>query len=181
MNVVFSQEHCLYKYINYTLENGIGSTKSIAIGQFNWKWNKSCAECDSRFNFKYQNYCIARGLLKPYLGYNSFLIEGNKSSDLKVIVFLCTALHNQTACNHLANLCILSHHSFYKYSPCRHFLTNQASPIIYNMDQLLQVQVHDTEESEIPAITPFLYYSKGKETLRLFKKPITVSTQLQYH
>lgn len=183
-HMVTPEATCLYKYINYTLKNGGDPSKSIGIGHFNWKWDQSCRICDPRFNSRYQDYCVLNDLLKPFLGYNSFVSEGHKSSDLKFIVFLCTVLHDQKSCHQLANLCVLSHHSFYKYSPCRRFLMSQTSSLIYSMDHLLQsqdqtlIQVQEPEETEIPAVTPFLYFSKGKETVRLLQQPIAVSGAL---
>lgn len=187
-DIVSKKETCLYKYINYTLENVVDSSKSIGIGQFNWKSDQSCSICDLRYNTRYQDYCVFNDLLKSFLGYNSFITSGQlprSNTDLKVIVFLCSVLQMQRVCQHLANLCILSHHSFYKYSPCRRFLMSQTSSFTYGMDHLLQsedqiqIQVaEDTEEPEIPAVTPFLYFSKGKEITNLLQQPIAVRATL---
>lgn len=162
---------CIYKYINYTEDQGDKTSRNIAIGARNWRGDQSCFSCDYHFNSQYQDYCVFKDLLKPYQNYNSFLMDDIKGSDLQFLAFFCSTLQNQTSCQHLANLCVLSHYSFYKNSPCRRFVTSQTTSIVYSMEQLMQSA---PEESETPAVTPFLYYSKGKETTRLIQEPIAV-------
>ncbi|KAM7363172.1 meckelin isoform 2-T2 [Cochliomyia hominivorax] len=173
--------NCKYKYINRTIiNNPISSSASPAqlLGDFsrrleitliNWQYDGLCDDCNIEYNFHYQDYCIANGLLRSYLSYNSFWQSTTSTQhfgDLKFVAFFCMALGNQTACNQLANLCVLSHYANDKNSPCNKFLLSQASDVMYRYggvedEFLMQKQ-----------LKPFLYYRKGKETLEELGVPI---------
>lgn len=135
----------------------------------NWQYDGDCIDCNIQYNFHYQDYCIANGLLRPYLSYNSFWQTTTATQhfgDLKFVAFFCLALNNQTACNQLANLCVLSHYANDKNSPCSKFLLNQASDSIYRYGSVDDVTLQQQQ------IKPFLYYRKGKETLAELGVPI---------
>ncbi|XP_065371679.1 meckelin [Calliphora vicina] len=166
--------NCKFKYINRTM---MTTTSTQALGEYsrrievtfiNWQYDGLCDDCNIQYNFHYQDYCIANGLLRPYLSYNSFwqaTTSNQHFGDLKFVAFFCMGLHNQTACNQLANLCVLSHYAHDKNSPCSKFLLNQATDLVYRYgsgDELMAQQ----------QMKPFLYYSKGKETLAELGAPI---------
>ncbi|KAI8120758.1 Meckelin [Lucilia cuprina] len=165
---------CKFKYINRTMT--VSPTQSLAdfsrtidVYYRNWLYDGLCDDCNIEYNFHYQDYCIANGLLRPFLSYNSFWQTTTSSQhfgELKFVAFFCMALNNQTACHQLANLCILSHYANDKNSPCSKFLYNQASDSVFryggSVDDLMSQQ----------QMKPFLYYSKGKETLAELGAPI---------
>ena len=165
--------NCKYKYLNRTLIRTTPLSSSLFADfieetNVNWQYDASCDECNIQYNFHYQDYCIANGLLRPYLSYNSFWQFSSKNQhfgDLKFVAFFCLALHNQTACNQLANLCVLSHYANDKNSPCSKFLLNQASDVVYRYGS---VDEHMGQQQ----MKPFLYYRKGKESLAQLVEPI---------
>ncbi|XP_005188260.2 meckelin [Musca domestica] len=160
--------NCRYKYINRTRTSAaVDFSKSIEITNLNWQYDGLCDKCDLEYNFQYQGYCIANGLLRPYLNYNSFWQASSTQhfGNLKFVAFFCMALNNQTACNQLANLCILSFYSFDKNSPCSKFLLSQASDVVYRYGSADEQMAH-------LQIKPFLYYRKGKEIAKELREPI---------
>ncbi|XP_037954994.1 meckelin isoform X2 [Teleopsis dalmanni] len=152
---------CNFLYINSTR-----TAKHIQITTKNPYNESDCNTCDLKYNFNFETYCIVNALLKPYLNYNSFWVPiaftGGHYGELKFIAFFCFALHNNTACNRLANYCVMSHYSLDNMSPCNAFLVTQTSDIIRytSMGEPLQV------------ITPFLFFEKGKNTVSMLNKPI---------
>lgn len=160
--------NCRYKYINRTRTSAaVDFSKSIEITNLNWQYDGLCDKCDLEYNFQYQGYCIANGLLRPYLNYNSFWQASSTQhfGDLKFVAFFCMALNNQTTCNQLANLCILSFYSFDKNSPCSKYLLSQASDVVYRYGSADEQMAH-------LQIKPFLYYRKGKEMAKELREPI---------
>ncbi|EDV91087.1 GH16135 [Drosophila grimshawi] len=119
------------------------------------------------------DYCIANTLLRPYLHYNAFwqaTIKSNQNSrlhfgDLKFVAFFCLALKNDSACQQLANLCVLSDYSMDKHSPCSPFLLTQMSDVVMKY-------AHAGEQ--LKALEPFVFYKKG----RITKELLTTTLQL---
>uniref|UniRef100_A0A1B0BKJ5 Meckelin n=1 Tax=Glossina palpalis gambiensis TaxID=67801 RepID=A0A1B0BKJ5_9MUSC len=170
--------NCKYKYINRTSSirifgNMESSLNMIEIAYKNWRHDNDCVHCDLHYNFHYQSYCIAKILLRPYLNYDSFWQAATAHynyNELKFAAFFCISLHNNTACNHLANLCVTAFYAIGKNSPCNRFLLTQASETLYRyggMDEQLLGR----------EIKPFLYYRKGKEMQQMLRRPIEVSEE----
>lgn len=159
--------NCKFKYINRTkAPPGVEFFKSIEVTNINWQHDGLCDKCDLQYNFHYQDYCIANGLLRPYLGFNSFWQATTQHfGELKFVAFFCLALSNNTACNQLANLCILSFYSFDKNSPCSRFLLSQASDVVYRYGSMDEQMSHQH-------VRPFLFYRKGKDTVKDLREPI---------
>ncbi|XP_014089150.3 meckelin isoform X1 [Bactrocera oleae] len=176
-----SKTHCEYKLVNFTETNhdfasrSVASTSPIRLTPAGFHANGICNICDLKYNYRYLDYCIANAVLKPYLKYNSFWQSTSANAvhfgDLKFVVFFCLALRNNTACSQLANLCIMSHYSADKNSPCSAFLLSQVSDVAIkyaSMDEHLQ------------ATKPSLFYKKGKETAKMLTEPLGISPkQLQ--
>lgn len=165
--------NCKFKYLNRTFIRTTPLSNSlqgdlIEETNINWHYDALCDECNIQYNFHYHDYCIANVLLRPYLSYNSFWQISSRSQhfgDLKFVAFFCLSLHNQTACNQLANLCVLSHYANDKNSPCSKFLLSQASDSVYRYGS---VDEHMSQQQ----MKPFLYYRKGKESLAHLIQPI---------
>ncbi|XP_039969151.1 meckelin isoform X2 [Bactrocera tryoni] len=176
-----SRTHCELKLVNFTdpindfALRSVASTRPIRLTPAVIHANGICNICDLKYNYRYLDYCIANAVLKPYLKYNSFWQSTSANAvhfgDLKFVVFFCLALRNNTACSQLANLCIMSHYSADKNSPCSAFLLTQVSDVAIkyaSMDEHLQ------------ATKPSLFYKKGKETAKMLTEPLGVSPkQLQ--
>ncbi|XP_002072185.3 meckelin [Drosophila willistoni] len=134
-----------------------------------------CHSCDLIYNYQYQGYCLANVLLRPYLHYNSFWQSTTNSKpslnnniahnfgELKFVAFFCLALRNTTACQQLANLCVLSHFSPDKHSPCSPFILTQMSDVVMKY-------AHSGEQ--LRSLQPFLFYKKGKATRDLLSKTL---------
>ncbi|XP_073823646.1 meckelin [Musca autumnalis] len=161
--------NCKFKYVNRSRTSttaAVDFSKSIEVANLNWQHDGGCDKCDLEYNFQYQDYCIANELLRPFLNYNSFWQATLQHfGDLKFVAFFCMALNNNTACNHLANLCVLSFYSFDKNSPCSKFLLSQASDVVYRYGGADEQMSHQQ-------IKPFLYYRKGKEMAKELREPI---------
>lgn len=144
-------------------------SQRFEVTDINWQYDGLCDDCNIQYNFHYQGYCIANGLLRPFLSYNSFWQASTSTQqhfgDLKFVAFFCMALNNQTACNQLANLCVLSHYASDKNSPCSKFLLNQATDSVYRYGSVDGLMVQQQ-------MKPFLYYRKGKESLAELARPI---------
>lgn len=59
---------CKYKYLNRTLIRTTPSSSSLFADfieetNINWQYDALCDECNIQYNFRYQDYCIANGLL----------------------------------------------------------------------------------------------------------------------
>ncbi|CAD6991074.1 unnamed protein product [Ceratitis capitata] len=166
---------CEFKLINFTQTTtdynarNIAATRPIRITPAGFSASEICHICDLKYNFRYMDYCIGNALLKPYLKYNSFWQSTSANAvhfgDLKFVAFFCLALRNSTACSQLANLCVMSHYSTDKSSPCSAFLLTQVSDVAIkyaSMDEHLQ------------ATKPSLYYKKGKQTAKRLMEPLTL-------
>ncbi|XP_039494895.1 meckelin isoform X1 [Drosophila santomea] len=168
---------CKYRYLNSTsafanqlpvhpLISGIILTQTNPMGR-----EGDCISCDMTHNFRYQDFCLASTLLRPYVHYNAFwqATTAPDSSapshfgDLKFVAFFCLTLRNDTACQQLANLCVLSHFSLEKHSPCSAFLLTQVSDVVMKY-------AHSGEQ--VRSLQPFLFYKKGRVTKELLSKTL---------
>ncbi|KAM8706181.1 hypothetical protein ACLKA7_010459 [Drosophila subpalustris] len=168
---------CTYQYLNTTAASqhgmGIVLTKSNPASN-----NSDCQSCNTAYNFRFQDYCIANSLMRPYLHYNAFWQVTNNPKpnsnsrlhfgDLKFVAFFCLALRNDSACQQLANLCVLSHYSMEKHSPCSAFLLTQMSDVVMKY-------AHSGEQPR--ALEPFMFYKKGKSTKELLTTTLHPSNQ----
>ncbi|XP_062127014.1 meckelin [Drosophila sulfurigaster albostrigata] len=170
---------CHYQYLNATTatQQGVG----IVLTRTNPGSNSSdCHVCDGTYNFRYQDYCIANTLMRAYLHYNAFWQatsspKPNSNSrlhfgDLKFVAFFCLAMRNETACQQLANLCVLSHYSMDKHSPCSAFLLTQMSDVVMKY-------AHPGDQSR--SLEPFLFYKKGRSTRELLTTTLQPSSQME--
>ncbi|XP_054746873.1 meckelin [Anastrepha obliqua] len=173
-----SKTSCEFKLINFTqltndyITRSAAATRPIRITPAGFHSNDICNICNLEYNFRYMDYCIGNALLKPYLKYNSFWQSISASTgavhfgNLKFVAFFCLALRNYTACNQLANLCVMSHYSTDKNSPCSAFLLTQVSDVVIkyaSMDEHLQ------------ATKPSLYYKKGKNTAKMLREALAIN------
>lgn len=171
-----SKTDCEFKLVNFTETynffgpRSVVSSRPIRLTPAGFQANSICNICDLKYNYRYLDYCIANAVLKPYLKYNSFWQSINVNAihfgDLKFVVFFCLALRNNTACNQLANLCIMSHYSVNKNSPCSAFLLTQVSDVAIkyaSMDEPLQ------------ATKPSLFYKKGTQTAKVLTEPLGIN------
>ncbi|KAH8278945.1 hypothetical protein KR018_011599 [Drosophila ironensis] len=177
-----SSVFCTYRYLNATsafasqlpvhpLISGIILTNTNPASS-----SGDCHSCDLNYNFRYQDFCLSSGLLRPYLHYNSFwqVTTNNRADtgvpthfgDLKFVAFFCLTLRNDTACQQLANLCVLSHFSLEKHSPCSAFLLTQVSDVVMKY-------AHTGEQAR--ALQPYLFYKKGHVTKDLLSKTLQLS------
>ncbi|XP_017140775.1 meckelin [Drosophila miranda] len=178
--------YCSMQYLNATsvfasqlpihpLISGIILTKTNPASN-----SSDCQSCDQTYNFRYQDFCLADALLRPYLHYNAFwqaTTSPRTSSngpthfgDLKFVAFFCLTLRNDTACQQLANLCVLSHYSLEKHSPCSAFLLTQVSDVVMKY-------AHSGEQ--VRSLQPFLFYKKGKATKDLLSKTLQLADRHQ--
>lgn len=162
INSTQTSHKCSYKYIH-------ASKTTPSQEQIRITYNNSfgdCNSCDLKYNFQYHDYCISNSLMKPFLDYNGFRPMaphlGSHFADLKFIAFFCLKLKNSTACNHLANLCVLSHYSLDKHSPCTAFYFAQST----------DVGLHAAHVNDLSALQPELFFRKGKESEELIDKPL---------
>lgn len=141
--------------------------------------SSDCHSCNAAYNYRYQDYCIANTLLHPYMHYNAYwqaTIKSKPSSqlsrvhfgDLKFVAFFCLALKNDSACQQLANLCVLSHYSMDKHSPCSPFLLTQMSDVVMKY-------AHAGEQ--LRALEPFLFYRKGRTTREFLTTTLHLANQ----
>ncbi|XP_016977547.1 meckelin [Drosophila rhopaloa] len=173
---------CSYRYLNSTsvfasqlpvhpLISGIILTKTNPMSSVG-----DCHSCEMGHNFRYQDFCLASTLLRPYLHYNAFWQSTtsprpdsgapNHFGDLKFVAFFCLTLRNDTACQQLANLCVLSHFSLEKHSPCSAFLLTQVSDVVMKY-------AHSGEQ--VRSLQPFLFYKKGRVTKDLLSKTLQMA------
>ncbi|XP_017967328.1 meckelin [Drosophila navojoa] len=166
---------CSFQYLNSSTSGSIVLTKTNSGSN-----SSDCHSCNAAYNFHYQDYCIANTLLQPYLHYNAFwqtTIKLRSSSasrlhfgDLKFVAFFCLALRNDSACQELANLCVLSHYSLDKHSPCSPFLLTQMSDVVIKY-------AHAGEQ--LRALEPFLFYKKGRATRELLTTTLHLANQTE--
>ncbi|XP_001979408.3 meckelin [Drosophila erecta] len=168
---------CSYRYLNSTsafanqlpvhpLISGIILTQTNPMSKVG-----DCISCDMTHNFRYQDFCLATTLLRPYVHYNAFWqatttpdsSAPSRFGDLKFVAFFCLTLRNDTACQQLANLCVLSHFSLEKHSPCSAFLLTQVSDVVMKY-------AHSGEQ--VRSLQPFLFYKKGRVTKELLSKTL---------
>lgn len=150
---------CQYKYLIFSDYNL--KTKGIQIYRNRTTSNSSC-ECNLKQNTIFKNeFCIPNSLLKDYQTYNNFHMLPSVYDDIKFLSFFCQILKNATACNHLANLCVLTFYNLEKNSPCNlFFITTQIDDLAGNdNDQYLKVR-------------PYLFYKKGKPAIESIEKII---------
>ncbi|KMZ02405.1 meckelin [Drosophila simulans] len=168
---------CSYRYLNSTaafasqwpvhpLISGIILTQTNPMSRAG-----DCHSCDMTHNFRYQDFCLASTLLRPYVHYNAFWQATttpdssvpSRFGELKFVAFFCLTLRNDTACQQLANLCVLSHFSLEKHSPCSAFLLTQVSDVVMKY-------AHSGEQ--VRSLQPFLFYKKGRVTKELLSKTL---------
>lgn len=147
---------CRYKYFNYSGYNV--KTKSIQIFSFK-NQTQVCDVCNAKTHSLYLNeYCIPNSSLKPYQLYNNFRSTPQSSSiyaNLKFLTYFCQQIKNSTACNQLANLCVLSYYSLDKYSPCALF---------FQVQQIDEIANGNFDEEYVGRLRPSIFNKKGKQT-----------------
>ncbi|XP_067615841.1 uncharacterized protein [Eurosta solidaginis] len=172
-----SKVSCEFKLINFTHSNNYYLTRSgttsrpirLTYDDYHINDTRICNICDLKYNFRYLDYCIGNQVLKPYLKYNSIWqsIGGSDMhfGDLKFVAFFCLSLHNSTACNQLANLCIMSHFSADKNSPCS--LLTQLSDVVIKYASM---------DENVEATKPSLFFKRGEKTAKMMMEPLSVGT-----
>ncbi|XP_067615839.1 meckelin isoform X3 [Eurosta solidaginis] len=177
-----SKVSCEFKLINFTHSNNYYLTRSgttsrpirLTYDDYHINDTRICNICDLKYNFRYLDYCIGNQVLKPYLKYNSIWqsIGGSDMhfGDLKFVAFFCLSLHNSTACNQLANLCIMSHFSADKNSPCS--LLTQLSDVVIKYASM---------DENVEATKPSLFFKRGEKTAKMMMEPLSVGTNSKEH
>lgn len=163
---------CRYKYFNYSGYNV--KTKSIQIYSAQ-NQTKLCDKCDYKTHSLYLNeYCIPNASLKAYQGYANFHLPLPQSSvifkHLNYLTFFCQQIKNSTACNQLANLCVLSYYNLEKYSPCTLF---------FQVQQLEEIANGNIDEEYMARLRPSIFYKKGKQTIENIGKFIDQKFSLE--
>lgn len=133
----------------------------------NTNMTTSCSNaCDSKIFVQYQNYCIPRVLMKDFLSYDQFrppqileAITNNAYTGMEYLLFFCHTMKLSTACEHLANLCVLSMYSLDRYSPCSLFFATQST-------------ITTSDGTLVQKTVPFLFFTKGKSSLDELEKVI---------
>lgn len=111
--------------------------------------------CNASTHILYQNeYCIPLKLLSEYQQYQSFKSHP-LYGEMKYLMLFCHLVKYQMACQQLANLCVLSHYSLGRNSPCHLFYTTQTAELALTYGDRTR---------------PFLFYKKGKYAMELFDK-----------
>lgn len=124
---------------------------------------------DNRIYIQYQNYCIPRVLMKDFLSFDQFQqpqyqqvdAAANAYADMEFLLFFCHTMKRSTACEHLANLCVLSMYSSDRYSPCNLFFATQST-----------IMTSGDGGAFYQKPVPFLYLTKGKNSLDELDKVI---------
>lgn len=168
---------CTFQYLNATATGAVSLTRTNPADN-----SSDCRSCHGAYNFRYQDYCIANTLMRPYLHYNAFWQATTSSSsssslsskrlhfgDLKFVALFCLTLRNDSACQQLANLCVLSHYSLEKHSPCSAFLLTQMSDVVMKYS-------HSGHE-QLRALEPFVFYKKGRTTRELLTTSLHLANQ----
>lgn len=73
--------------------------------------------------------------------------------------FFCHIMKISTACEHLANLCVLSMYNLDRYSPCSLFFSTQTT-------------ITTGDGTFVQKTVPFLFFTKGKGALDELEKVI---------
>uniref|UniRef100_A0A336LUV8 CSON013682 protein n=1 Tax=Culicoides sonorensis TaxID=179676 RepID=A0A336LUV8_CULSO len=148
-----NKSKCHLKLMNYT----IYSSHRINVQIYDSLSNTDCT-CNLTTHAIYlDEFCVPLKLLSEYQQYQTFK-SNPLYNEMKFLMLFCHLVKNQTACQQLANLCILSHYSMNRHSPCHQFYTTQTSEIATsNYNERMR---------------PFLFYRKGKYAIELFDKAL---------
>lgn len=129
--------------------------------------DSSCATAcdDTKTHIQYQNYCIPRVLMKDFLSFDQFRQpqnygDGNAYEGMEFLYFFCHSMKIASACEHLANLCVLSMYNLDRYSPCNLFFSTQTTIMSGGDGGFNQKTV------------PFLFLTKGKSSTDELEKVI---------
>lgn len=130
--------------------------------------NTSSSTCptsceDTKTYIQYKNYCIPRVLMKDFINFGKFQprpIESSAYIDIEFLLFFCHSMKVATACEHLANLCVLSMYNLDKYSPCGLFFSTQTTISSGGDGGFYQ------------KIVPFLFFTRGKSSTDELEKVI---------
>lgn len=115
---------CSLRHVNATKFSSI--QKSVRIYQS----SREC-KCDDKNYEKFKDeFCIKSELLKDFKKFQIYVNlpltkSLNLESELKYIAFFCQILHQRDFCNHLANLCVLTHFDTSFNGPCSPFFQQQ--------------------------------------------------------
>lgn len=151
-----NKSKCHLKQMNYTIYSSHRINVQIYQSSLN-DANSDCT-CNLTSHAMYLNeYCVPLKLLSEYQQYQSFK-SNPLYAQMKFLMLFCHLVKNQTACQQLANLCILSHYSMNRNSPCHQFYTTQTS------------EIAATNYNE--RTRPFLFYRKGKYVSELFDRAL---------
>lgn len=150
--------NCTIKQMNYT----IFSSQRIGVEVTT---NPSCF-CDLANNIFHDDFCIPNRLLLEYQQYQGFRPTINVFQQVKYLMLFCHLVKNQTACQQLANLCVLSFYSLGRSSPCNLFYTTQTSELALNYGEKTR---------------PYLFYRKGKYVTELLDKIIDDPYDMREH
>lgn len=148
-----NKSKCHLKQMNYT----IYSSHRINVQIYEESSNSDCT-CNLTSHAMYlAEFCVPLKLLSEYQQYQSFK-SNPLYGQMKFLMLFCHLVKNQTACQQLANLCILSHYSMNRNSPCHQFYMTQTSEIAgSNYNERMR---------------PFLFYRKGKYASELFDRAL---------
>lgn len=113
--------------------------------------------CDPSSHITYGDFCVPQKLLHEYQLYNSFKSSHRLFRDLKFYMMFCQLVKNQTACQHLANLCVLSFYNLNRNSPCHYLYTTQTAELALSYGDKTR---------------PFFFYRKGKFVAELLDKAV---------
>lgn len=145
---------CRYKLFNYSGYNV--KTKNIQIYSTKTQNSQACDACNAKTHTLYNNeYCIPNSPLKLFQGYANFRASQSIFANLKFLTYFCQQIKNSTACNHLANLCVLSSYSLDKYSPCTLF---------FQVQQIDEIANGNVDGEYVGRLRPSIFYKKGKQT-----------------
>lgn len=146
---------CRMRQMNYTIYSP--NRVNVEIYQSAW------CTCDPGSHVVYEDFCIPQKLLHEYQVYQTFKPALSAPAtpapytDLKYLMLFCQLIKNQTACQHLANLCVLSFYNLAHNSPCNHFYTSQTAELSYGGGSGDKTR-------------PFLFYKKGKSVAETLDK-----------
>lgn len=122
--------------------------------------------CDLTANIFHDDFCIPNRLLLEYQQYQGFRPTSTIFQQVKHLMLFCHLVKNQTACQQLANLCVLSFYSLGRSSPCNLFYTTQTSELALNYGEKTR---------------PYLFYRKGKYVTELLDKIIDHPYDIKEH
>lgn len=151
-----NKSKCHLKQMNYTIYSSHRINVQIYQSSNN-NPNSGCTCNQTSHAIYLHEFCVPLKLLSEYQQYQSFK-SNPLYGQMKFLMLFCHLVKNQTACQQLANLCILSHYSMNRNSPCHQFYTTQTSEIAaINYNERMR---------------PFLFYRKGKYASELFDKAL---------